>query len=130
MAIVMPSWDHMPVQMRYDVTKACEINLVRMINDAQCRLGGKDDKHQSQLLIAGKVGHFANVLAQDDATKTGIVTILYAYYATEIVFPQQFPPWHLAQFTADSRLRQVGPELRQGRCILSTISIHIFMLCR
>ena len=130
MTVVVPAWNHVPVNVGNNVTKTCQVNFVWLVHDTECRFSGKDHTHQSHLLVAGEVGHFANVLAQDDAAKTGIIPILDAYHAAEIVFPQQFPPGHLAQFAADSRLRQVGAELCQGRCILSTISSHIFMLSR
>ena len=130
MAVVMPAWNDMPVQMRDNVTETCQIDFVWLIDGTKRCLDSKHNPHQFDLRIVREVAHFPTVLAQDHTTKTGIVTIFYTDNTTEIVFPEQFAPRNLAQLAPNRWLRQVGAELRNGRRILSTIFIHAPMLGR
>lgn len=82
----------MPVQMRYRITQAGEIHLVRPDGPAHGALGGEHHVQCMAGLVKAEIAHFRYMLAPDDAAETGerlACGIRDAHYAAQIILPEQ-----------------------------------------
>jgi len=83
--------------MRYNVSEAGQIDLVRCHYFTKCRLSGKYRLHQAIALVAIKVGHFTDMLVKNDSAKSGIVLVRNADDPAKVILPQQVSAIRMAQ---------------------------------
>jgi len=83
------------VQVRHNIAKAGEIDLVRIHHPAHHQLDGIDHITQMRTLSRCKVGHFTDMGLPDHPTETGKRLALRTadtHDATTITLPKQFTP--------------------------------------
>jgi DNA-binding ferritin-like protein len=88
MPVVGEARDHMPVQVRYHVAQAGQVDFRRLHQLAQSLLDGKYHAHQSIPSRCIQIGHFAHVPVEDYAAEAGIVAVFDQDYAAQFVLPQ------------------------------------------
>ena len=91
MAIALVARNHVPVQVARDVAEARKVDLVRIEELAEHRLGREHRVHEPRALGRLKVGHLLHVPLEDHPAKAGIIRIVDQHNAAKSVAPEQIP---------------------------------------
>lgn len=90
MAIIVPAWNDVPMNMRRHVAKTCQIHLVRLVKLAYCFFNRKDNTHHVLPFSIRNIRHFTFMTIENHPAESGIVRIGNADNATKRILPDQF----------------------------------------